>query len=236
MLLHLAAVLGFGAIASAVLGRRPGTGGSRVPVPLALAIPVVAVMGAVAAMALIPEEWLPLAMAAPLAGFFGVLGTVTLAAVRLTGRTAVFRRDRRTAVAAVVLTLLTVASFAVPAQLGWAHALPVGPRSWALIPITACAVAFFGGVEALCHGHGRVAATLIHAWTAAGALAGLCAAVLLGAASSFVLLVAPLLAALLAWQGVQAVALRGLRAPAWLTATVGGALLAWPIAVILPIT
>jgi hypothetical protein len=60
-------------------------------------------------------------------------------------------------------------------------------------------------------------------------------AVLLGAASSFVLLVAPLLAALLIWQGVQAAALRAIRAPAWLTAIVGGVLLAWPIAVTMPI-
>jgi dienelactone hydrolase len=237
MLLHLAAVLAFGAIASAVLGRRTGT--ERVPVPVrpALVIPAVAVTLAVAAMALIPQTWLPLAVAGPLAGFFGVIGLGTLAAVRLLRRpAAAFDGDGRAAVGAVVLVLLTVASFAVPAQLGWAHAVPAGPRAWALVPVTACATAFFGGIEALCHAHGRVAATMIHAWTAAGALAGLGVAVLLGIAPSFVLLVAPLLAALLVWQAVQAAALRALRAPSWLTAVVGGVLLAWPIAVTMPLT
>jgi hypothetical protein len=131
---------------------------------------------------------------------------------------------------------LTVVSFAVPAELGWAHAVPVGPRAWTLIPITACTAAFFGGLEALCTGHDRRTAILIHVWTAAGALAGLCLAVFVGAAPSFVLLVAPLLAGLLVWQGVQAAALRATRAPRWLTALVGGVLLAWPIAVTMPIS
>ena len=136
---------------------------------------------------------------------------------------------------AVVLVLLTVVSVAVPAQLGWAHAVPVGPRVWVILPVAACAAAFFGGVEVLCVGYGRLGAEVIHAWTAAGALAGLGVAVLLGVASSFVLLVAPLLAGLLVWQGVQAAALRAVRAPAWVTAVVGGVLLAWPIAVTMPI-
>jgi hypothetical protein len=175
-------------------------------------------------------------VAGPVAGFFGVIGAGTLAAVRFTGRSATRTGGRRAPVAAVVLVALTVVSFAVPAQLGWAHAVPVGPRAWVLLPVLACAAVFFGGVEALCDGYGPRAAMMIHAWTAAGALAGLCLAVVLGWASSFVLLVAPLLAALLIWQGVQAAALRSLRAPAWLTAIVGGVLLAWPIAVTMPIT
>ncbi|GAB2837159.1 alpha/beta fold hydrolase [Actinoallomurus bryophytorum] len=239
MLLHAAALLSFGAIASAVLGRPSGPEreGRRVPLPLALGVPAVAVVVAVVVMGLIPRGWLPLAVAGPVAGFFGVIGVIGLAAVRLTGRRpgSSYRDGRSRIVAAVVLVALTVVSFAVPAQLGWAHAVPVGPRAWALIPIVACAAVFFGGVEALCDGYGPLAATAIHAWIAAGALAGLCAAVLLGTASSFVLLVAPLLAALLVWQGVQASALRALRAPAWLTAVVGGVLLAWPIAVTMPI-
>uniref|UniRef100_UPI003522923E hypothetical protein n=1 Tax=Actinomadura roseirufa TaxID=2094049 RepID=UPI003522923E len=146
------------------------------------------------------------------------------------------RPRARTAGAAVVLVAVTVASFAVPAHLGWAHAVPTGPRGWALVPLTACGAVFFGGVEAWCAGHGRRAAALIHAWTAAGALAGLLVAVPAGAVPPFVLLVAPLLAALLLWQGVQAAALRALRAPVWLTALVGGVALAWPLAVTMPIT
>ncbi|GAA0335474.1 alpha/beta fold hydrolase [Actinoallomurus spadix] len=271
MLLHLAAVLSFGAIASALLGRVPAPGRERrrVPLPVALGVPAAAVVVAVPAMAALPRGLLPLAVAGPLAGYLGVTGAVILLALRITGRTGgrtprlterpadeaprltervegrVRRlagrtagrnpRRRATIVAAVVLVVWTVLSFAVPAQLGWAHAVPVGPRGWALIPITACAALFFRGVEALCAGYGRRAATAIHAWTTGGALAGLCLAVFLGAAPPFVLLVAPLLAALLVWQGVQAAALRAVRAPAWLTAVVGGVLLAWPIAVTMPI-
>ncbi|WP_329246984.1 alpha/beta fold hydrolase [Actinoallomurus sp. NBC_01490] len=242
MLLHLAAVLGFGAIAPAVLRRLPAPGRERrrVPLPLALGIPAGAVLAAVPVMAVVPRGLLPLAVAAPVAGFFGVVGVLLLGTALLTGRIRVARHGgsawAATIGAAVVLVALTVVSFAVPAQLGWAHAVPVGPRAWVLLPITACAAAFFGGIEALCGGYGRRAAIMIHAWIAAGALAGLGVAALVGAASSFILLVAPLLAALLVWQGVQAAALRAARAPAWLTAVVGGVLLAWPIAVTMPIT
>jgi hypothetical protein len=198
----------------------------------ALGIPAVAVAAGVVATAVIPRGWLPLAVAGPLAGFFGVVGLVILAAVRPPCGGA----GRSTALATAVLVVLTVVSFAVPAQLGWAHAVPVGPRAWTLVPITACAAVFLAGVEALCAGYGRPAAILIHAWTAAGTLAGLGAAALLGTASAFVLLVAPLLAGLLVWQAVQAAALRALQAPIWLTAVVGGVLLAWPIAVTMPIS
>ncbi|WP_433170854.1 dienelactone hydrolase family protein [Actinoallomurus sp. CA-150999] len=245
MLLHLAAVLSFGTIASVLLGRPAGPGRDRrrLPLPLALGVPAVAVLTAVAAMAVIPRHLLPLAVAGPLAGFFGVIGVVTLAVALFVrradaGDSGGERGGRSwpvTAGAAVALVLLTVVSFAVPAQLGWAHAVPVGPRPWALVAVAACAAAFFGGVEALCAGYDRLAATMIHAWTAAGALAGLGVAGLLGIAPALVLLVAPLLAALLVWQGVQAAALRTLRAPVWLTAIVGGVLLAWPIAVTMPI-
>lgn len=243
MLLHLAAVLSFGAIASAVLRRPPAPDRERrrVPLLLALGVPAGAVLTAVPVMAVVPRGLLPLAVAAPVAGFFGVIGVLLLGTALLAGRTGdTYDGDGRswtaTAGATVVLVALTVVSFAVPAQLGWAHAVPVGPRAWALLPITACAAAFFGGIEALCRGYDRRGAIMIHAWIAGGALAGLGVAALVGAASSFVLLVAPLLAGLLIWQGVQAAALRAVRAPAWLTAVVGGVLLAWPIAVTMPIT
>ncbi|MFB9833343.1 dienelactone hydrolase family protein [Actinoallomurus acaciae] len=242
MLLHLAAVLSFGAIAAAVLRRPPAPDRERrrAPLPLVLGVPVGAVLTAVPVMAVVPRGLLPLAVAAPVGGFFGVIGVLLLATALLAGRTDVThdgdgRSWTATAAATVVLVALTVVSFAVPAQLGWAHAVPVGVRAWALLPITACAAAFFGGIEALCRGYDRRGAIMIHAWIAGGALAGLGVAVLVGAASSFVLLVAPLLAGLLIWQGVQAAALRAVRAPAWLTAVVGGVLLAWPIAVTMPI-
>jgi dienelactone hydrolase len=231
MLLYLAAVLSFGAIASALLGRPSGDRAPRrVSLRGALAGSAVAVVAAVPAMA--PVR-LPLAVAGPLAGFFGVIGLVTSAFAR---GTAIGRPRARTVAAAVALVVLTAVSFAVPAHLGWAHAVPVGPRAWVLIPVTVCAALYCLGVEALCTGHDRRTAIGIHAWTAMGALAGLCVAVAVGAVSSYVLLVAPLIAGLLVWQGVQAAALRELSAPAWVTAAVGGVLLAWPLATTMPIT
>lgn len=245
MLLQLAAMLSFAAIVSALL--RPFPVPAPRPVghrmmPLALGVPVVAVLAAVGALTVIPHGWLPLATAGQIAGLFGVAGAVILVAALVAGPRAGRAspretRDRRPwPVIAVVLALLTVVCFAVPAQLGWAHAVPVGPRAWVLVPIAACAAAFFGGIEVLCRGHGRLAAVAIHAWTAAGVLAGLGVAVLVGLASSYVVLVAPLIVALLVWQGIQATALRAVRAPAWVTAVIGGVLVAWPIAVTMPIT
>jgi hypothetical protein len=55
-------------------------------------------------------------------------------------------------------------------------------------------------------------------------------------APSFVLFVAPLFAVLLVWQGVTAAVLRRRAAPVWSVAVVGGALLAWPLALSFPIT
>ncbi|WP_236008731.1 alpha/beta fold hydrolase [Actinomadura physcomitrii] len=236
MLLHLAAVLSFAAVASVLLGRPGGEGGGRTKVPLALALgaPVVAVLAAVGVVGLIPRMVLAVGIAGPLAGFFAVAGLLC-AAVSLRKGGDGGRPWWRTVVSAVALVVLTVVSFAVPAQLGWAHAVPVGPRVWALVPVAVCAMVFFAGIELLCGGYSARAAVLIHAWTAAGALAGLGLAAVLGLVSWLVLLAAPLLAGLLVWQGVQAAALRALRAPVWVTALVGGALLAWPIAVTMPI-
>ncbi|MGI5324561.1 alpha/beta hydrolase [Actinomadura nitritigenes] len=235
MLLHLAAVLSFAAIASALLGRPTGERGARAKLPLGLAlgVPVGAVLAAVGVVGAIPRGVLPVGIAGPLAGFFGVAGLLCAVVPIVQGRDGGSRPG--TVVAAAVLVVLTVVSFAVPAQMGWAHAVPLGPRVWALIPVAVCAMVFFAGIELLCDGYSARAAVLIHAWTAAGALAGLGLAAVLGLVSWLVLLVAPLIAGLLVWQGVQAAALRAVRAPVWVTALVGGVLLAWPIAVTMPI-
>ncbi|URM95961.1 alpha/beta fold hydrolase [Actinomadura madurae] len=229
MLLYVAAVLSFGAIASALLGTGDRAA-RRVSLRRALAGSAVAVIAAVPAMSLLT---LPVAVTGPLAAFFGAIGLVTLASARgiPAGRPA-----PRTVAAAAALSALTAVSVAVPAHLGWAHAIPVGPRAWVLVLVTVCAALYCLGVEALCTGQDGRTAIGIHAWTAAGALAGLCAAVAVGVVSSYVLLLAPLIAGLLAWQGVQAAALRRLAAPAWAAAAAGGPLLAWPLAITMPIS
>ncbi|NDU72294.1 alpha/beta fold hydrolase [Actinomadura sp. DSM 109109] len=233
LLLHLAAVLTFGALAAALLGRPPDGGAARRPVPVRSAL-VAAALGAGVAVPAMGVFRLPLAVAGPLAGFFGVIGAVALACARNTGFLG-GRPGTRTVAAAAVLTALTAASFAVPAQPGWAHAVPVGPRAWALGPIIAGTALYCLGVEALCTGHERLTAIGVHAWAATASLAALVAASLVGAASPLVLLASPLIAGLLVWQGVQAAAFRDLRAPAWTTGLVGGVLLAWPLAVTMPI-
>lgn len=237
MLLHLAAVLSFAAIVSALLGRPSEERGARAKLPLrlVLGVPVVAVLAAVGLVGAIPRGVLPVGIAGPLAGFFGVIGLLCAALPVMRGKGRDGGGRPRTVASAAVLVVLTVVSFAVPAQLGWAHAVPVGPRVWALIPVAVCAMVFFAGIELLCDGYSARAAVLIHAWTAAGALVGLGVAAVFGLVSWLVLLMAPLIAGLLVWQGVQAAALRAVRAPVWVPALAGGVLLAWPIAVTMPI-
>ncbi|MEU4822378.1 alpha/beta fold hydrolase [Actinomadura sp. NPDC023710] len=234
LLLHLAAVLTFGAIAAALLGRPADDRAARRRVSVRFAL-VAAAFAVGAAVPVMRVFRLPLAVAGPLAGFFGVAGVVALVCARDAGVLG-GRPRARTVAAAAVLVALTAVSFAVPAQLGWAHAVPVGARVWALVPITVGTALYCLGVEALCAGHERLTAIGVHAWAASAALAALLAAALVGAVSSFVLLVSPLIAGLLVWQGAQAAALRAVRAPAWVTALVGGVLLAWPLAVTMPIT
>ncbi|WP_165495426.1 alpha/beta fold hydrolase, partial [Actinomadura roseirufa] len=83
VLMHLAAVLCFGAIASVALGRPRSPGPARrVRAPVALGVPVAAVVVALPVMAALPRHWLPLAVAGPLAGFLGAAGAVLLAAAR----------------------------------------------------------------------------------------------------------------------------------------------------------
>ncbi len=58
----------------------------------------------------------------------------------------------------------------------------------------------------------------------------------LGVAPGFVMLVAPLLVVLLLWQASWAVVLRRCGAPPWLIAAVGAVVLAWPVALALPLS
>jgi hypothetical protein len=165
-------------------------------------------------------------------GWLAVFGVVLLALGR---RSAPAHREPasvRVVVATAVLTAFTVLGFAVPAQLGWAWSTPAGTRLWLLLPAFAAAALLVAGMEAVT---GR-RPVLGHAWAALGVVAGLTGAVLVGGAPSFVLFVAPLFAGLLVWQGVTAAVLRGRAAPVWSIAVIGGALLAWPLALTFPIT
>jgi dienelactone hydrolase len=244
LLLHLAAVLGFAALAGLVLGRRapdadadqgPGRGASadgrsRVVVVLA---PIAAAVGATLVMRVVPAGWLPVRVADYAVGWLAVFGLVLLALGRLgpaparRGRTSV-----RVVAATAVLTAATVVGFALPAQLGWAWATPAGTRLWLLLPAAAATALLVAGMEAVAGRH----PVRGHAWAALAVVLGLTGAALVGGAPSFVLFVVPLFAVLLVWQGVTAAVLRGRAAPVWSIAAVGGALLAWPLALTFPVT
>jgi len=253
LLLHLAAVLGFGPLAALVLVRRaapveadagPGeavpprrgaTAGGRPRVLVAVA-PIAAAAGATLVMRAVPAGWLPVRVADYAMGWLAVFGLVLLALgrlgpahrgpapVRVVGATAVL--------ATAVLAAFTVVGFAVPAQLGWAWATPAGTRLWLLLPAFAATALLVAGLEAVTGRH----PVLGHAWAGLVVVLGLTGAVLVGGAPSFVLFVVPLLAVLLVWQGATAAVLRSRAMPAWSIAAVGGALLAWPLALTFPIT
>lgn len=233
LLLHLAAVLAFGALAALVLpaggvGRRRGA-----PWVLTAVAPPAAAVGATLVMRLVPPGWLPVQVADYAVGWLAVFGLVLLVLgparrpPEQRGPTSV-----RTVAATAGLAAFTVLGFAVPAQLGWAWATPAGVRLWLLLPAFAATALLVAGTEAVLPRH-RV---LGHAWAALVVVLGLVGAVVVGGAPPFVLFVAPLLAGLLVWQGVTAAVLRGRAAPVWSVAVVGGALLAWPLALSFPVT
>jgi pimeloyl-ACP methyl ester carboxylesterase len=273
LLLHLAAVLGFGALAALVLpvpgtattrtplasvppagprGARPTTGhggsddvdqaepasdaGWAAPAAVAVAGPVVAAATAVLVMYLVPAGWLPVQVADYAIGWMTVFGLVLLALARPRVRTRPGPGAARTAFGTVVLAAFTVAGFAVPAHLGWAYSVPAGVRLWLLIPAFVAGSAVAAALEGVAAGRSPGRAALGHAWSALVLVSGLTGAALVGGAPGFVLFVAPLLAVLLAWQGVTAAALRRKATPRWLIAVVGGALLAWPLALTFPVT
>jgi dienelactone hydrolase len=264
LLLHLAAVLSFAAVAALVLPRRavpwrpagPGAmapagggrlaavarggraGAHRAPngrrrsLVVALLAPIVAAVGATAAMRVIPTAWLPIQVANYAIEWMAVFGLVLLVLGSL--HLAQPRRRPsagRVVIATVVLAAFTVAGFAIPAQLGWAWSTPAGPRLWLLLPAFVATAVLVAGIEVV--GRRRI---LGHAWAALLVVLGIAGAALVGGAPSFVLFVAPLFAGLLVWQGFIAAVLRGRGAPVWAVAVVGGALLAWPLALSFPIT
>jgi hypothetical protein len=195
--------------------------------------PIVAAAVATLVMRVVPAGWIPIQVADYAVGWLAVFGVVLLVlgqlgpAARRRGPT-----SPRVAVATVVLAAFTVAGFAVPAQLGWAWSTPAGTRLWLLVPAFVATALLVAGIEAVA-GRRRI---LGHAWAALLVVVGLVGAALVGGAPSFVLFVAPLFAGLLIWQGITAAVLRGRAVPVWSIAVVGGALLAWPLALTFPIT
>ena len=245
-LLMLAFVLGFVPLIRAVLGpARPRPWPTVPAIGLAMAVSGgVAVVAALVA-AVVPTTRLPIAIGGYLVGFTALTGVGLVVGHRLSGHgpsghrreapsvgsPAEVRSARRLGVAAPLLVAYAGAAIAVPLHLGVAQAVPVGPRWWLLLLIWAGFAVLAFGAELLTarSGVGLLAVSAV-------ATIVLTAAAVAGLTSGFVLLVVPLLAALMAWQALWSGMLYAHDAPAWLVAPVGALVVAWPVAVTLPLT
>jgi pimeloyl-ACP methyl ester carboxylesterase len=169
--------------------------------------------------------FLPIQVGNYTAGYFLVLGLIlTIASWRLA------RPGGNSPLWTLLLIPYAMCSVTVPVQLGLTNVLPVGARWWLLPVIAVCCGVLLFGAEVASGGHiGRHAIVIVLT-----AFVLLCGAVV-GVAPGFVVLVVPLLAALLVWQAGWAAVLRRRGAPPWLVASVGAFVLAWPIALTLPL-
>lgn len=249
-LLVAAFILGFVPLVRVALG------GTAAPLPwislpdVARAAAVTGAASVVAALvaAVVPSDALPLAIGGYLVAFTTLTGlalagwhrwharrvrpaTVRPATVRPATVTAHRWAGARAALAAVVLAGYAGAAIAVPLHLGVIQAIPVGPRWWLL-------VLSWVGFTVLAYGAGGLTGGSGSGLLAVSAVATIVLAVaaVAGLTSGFVLLVVPLLAALMVWQAAWADVLRRYSAPLWLAAPVGALVVAWPIAVALPLT
>jgi hypothetical protein len=115
-------------------------------------------------------------------------------------------------------------------HLGLTHAVPVGDRWW-LLPIVWAAFALFAyAAERVTRGvplHLLAIAAVFVVVLAAAAVTGL--------THGFVILVLFPLIGLLLWQTWWSAILNRFAAPAWLIAVTGAVVVAWPLAVALPL-
>lgn len=194
-------------------------------VVLALAAAVVAAPIA----RLLPTNHLPLGVGGYVIGFTAATGVLMLAYQRWRGGPA-GRSPSMPLVAAPVLIGYAAVTIAVPMQWGLTHAIPVGSRWWLLALVWA-------GFAVLAYAAERVAAgsSVGVLLVSAVVVIVLTAAAVLGLTFGFVLLVVPLLAVLLTFQAGWSAVLNRFGAPTWLIALCGSLLVAWPIAVSLPV-
>lgn len=141
------------------------------------------------------------------------------------------RRSRWMPLRVVPLVVYAAAMVVVPIQIGLTWVMPTGPRLVPLLALLLAAWALFGVAERL--GLGR---WYLHAAILAAPLGLLFALVAVGAASPFLLLVLPLLAALLAIGAGAAAVLRRYAVPWWLTAAVAAPPFAWTAATAFPLS
>lgn len=232
VLMLLAFGLGFYPVAVAVLGV-PGaevrTGADQFAV---LWVFLAGLVGAAAAK-LLPLGWFPIAVTNYVAVFGAVAGLV-LYGLALLRKPAPLPELQRTTeqlrLAAPILIVYAILTIAIPLHLGLAYAIPWGHRLWLLPLIVAGFAAFTYGTIRLT---GGVFMTTAIAFLFIVII--MIVAAFTGAAPSFLVLILPLLAVLLAWQAAWMTVMTRLAAPVWLTVVVCALLPAWPAALALPV-
>ncbi|GAB2569116.1 alpha/beta hydrolase [Paractinoplanes abujensis] len=224
-LLMLGLLAGFPAVVRLLLGRP-----SRLPPHPAAApgraavVVVAAAIPAVFVAPLLPTNRLELGGYA--GGFAALMGVAILACLR---RVRSPGGGSRPLLVALLVIPYAAAAIAVPLQLGFTQAVPVGPRWWLLLVVWLgfALLAYATGLLS-----GRLRGDLL---VAVVAVCALTAGSVAGLASGFLVLVVPLLAVLMVIQAGLSAALRCGGAPQWLVALTGSILVAWPIATTLPI-
>ncbi|GAB7051578.1 alpha/beta hydrolase [Catenuloplanes indicus] len=161
-----------------------------------------------------------------LIGFFAAVGGgLALAAGLLTG----WRRPPVPRWTAAVPALAGGAAVVVPVQLGLTLMVPHGDRWWLVAALALATAALLAGARALA-GPGWDLAVL------AGTAVPLAAAAVTGLAPGFLMLIAPLLAVLFALCALLAAVARRGGAAWWPSIAAGAVMIAWPVAVALPVS
>jgi dienelactone hydrolase len=233
-LLVLAFLLGFHPLTALLTGEPKGSwppSGLRTTrlVPAITGLTVVGVVTVVAAVAarFLPANDLPLAIAGYVTGYAAVIGAVLLAYDKWSSKKVTRRTGRLRLLLIVPYAIVAVA---VPVHVGLTHAVPVGDRWW-LLPIVWAAFALFAyAAERVTRGvplHLLAIAAVFVVVLAAAAVTGL--------THGFVILVLFPLIGLLLWQTWWSAILNRFAVPAWLIAVAGAVVVAWPLAVALPL-
>jgi dienelactone hydrolase len=199
------------------------------PAPALIGLAAVGVSTAVAAVVarFLPTVDLPLAIAGYVAGYAAVIGALLLAYSRWRSSNPPPRVSR---LRLLVTVPYAVVAIAVPVHLGLTHAVPVGDRWWLLLIVWAAFALFAYGAE---RATGGVPLHLLA--ISAVFVVVLAAAAVTGLTHGFVLLVLFPLIGLVLWQAGWSAILNRFAAPAWIIAVTGAAVVAWPLAVALPL-
>ncbi len=230
VLLVLAFLLGFYPLVAWLSGvaARPWPRFSwRTAVRIAAVTGVAAVVGAVFAR-LLPTTRLPLAIAGYVVGYAAVTGALLFAYA--SRRSAYWPESAISRPRLLLAVPYAIASIAVPVHWGMTHAWPIGDRWWLLVIVWAAFAVLAYGSEKLA---GGVALHLVP--IAAVFVVVLVAAAAAGLTSGFVLLVLVPLIGLLLWQASWSAFLHRFAAPTWAIALTGAVVVAWPLALALPL-